>query len=113
MKNRGQRVNINATFSTCTDLISGVPQGSMKGPLYFNIHLNDLFFFLQEINICVFTDQTTPFVCDERLVTVLDKFQRNSELANYWFESSYAKLSTNKYHLLVSEKKRINVDGEK
>ena len=52
---------INTTFSTWTDLISGIPQGSILGPLLFIIYLNDLFFFLQYINIYNFADDTTPF----------------------------------------------------
>ena len=44
LKNRKQRVKINTTFSTWTDLINGVPQRSVLGPLIFNIILNGLFF---------------------------------------------------------------------
>ena len=77
MKNRKQRVKLSATFSTWTDLISGVPQGSVLGLLLFNIYLNELFFFLQDINICNFADDTTPFICDETLERVLDKLEGN------------------------------------
>ena len=95
-------MKINTIFSTRTNLISGVPKESVLGPLYFNIYLNDLLFFLQDINICNFADDTTPFVFDETLESVLDKLERNSELAMFWFENYYMKLNTDKCHLLVS-----------
>ena len=82
-KYRKQRVKINTTFSAWTDTITGVPQGSALSPLPFNIYLNVLFFFLQGINICNFADDTTPFVCNETLKSVLDKLEGNSELESF------------------------------
>ena len=52
LKNKKQRMKINTTFSTSTDLISRVSQGSVLSPLLFNVYLNDLSFFLQVVNIC-------------------------------------------------------------
>ena len=61
---RWQRVKINTTFSSWTQLLQGVPQGSVLGPILFNIYINDILFALKGIDICNFADDTTPYVCD-------------------------------------------------
>ena len=102
LSDRWQHVKIDSSFSSWSELIQGVPQGSVLGPLLFNIYLNDLFFALKDIEICNFADDTTPFVCDLDLKTALDKLEENSAIALTWFEINYMKLNSDKCHLLVS-----------
>ena len=40
-----------------------------------------LFLFLSEIDVCNFADDTTPFVCHKNLAELLEKLERNPELA--------------------------------
>ena len=64
LSNRWQRTKINSSFSSWMELLLGVPQGSVLGPLLFNIFINILFFLTQSTNVCNHADDTTFHVCD-------------------------------------------------
>ena len=73
--------------------------------MLFNIYINDIFFALNEIDICNSADDTTPYVWHSNLKSVLKKLERNSELAIAWFGMNYMKLKTDKMYLMVSGNK--------
>lgn len=102
LTNRWQRTKINTSFSSWTELLLGVPQGSVLGPLLFNIYINDLFWINEETDVCNYADDTTFYACDQSLNSLLLRVEHDALLAIEWFECNYMKLNKDKCHLLVS-----------
>ena len=84
LKRRKQNVKIDDILSTFQSLISVVPQGSILGPILFNIFLNDLLTTLENSEIYNFANDIISLISKEKeaLLTTLEK---DSEKAIDWF----------------------------
>ena len=88
MKRRKQGVKINDTESLFKILLSGVPQGSILGPILFNIFINDLLFFKNEAKLANFADDNTIYAAKRDLHELLRLLEKESEVAIKWFSDS-------------------------
>ena len=84
-----------------------MPQGSVLGPLLFNIDLSDLFIIYENDDIASYADNITPYTCARDTPTVISELQSTSEKLFNWFEKNHLKTNPEKCHLLLSSKSSI------
>ena len=67
---RSQYVQYNDTSSSIREIETGVPQGSILGPLLFIIYMNDIHTVSDEFSFILYADDTTLISPSVHLVTV-------------------------------------------
>ena len=113
LSNRKQSVKVNDAYSSWKDIFYGVPQGSILGPLLFNIHLCDLFYFLKDLDIASYADDTTIYTVSEKKESVIRPLETSSSLLFGWFNNNFMKANSDKSHLIMScaETTTAMIDG--
>lgn len=108
--NRKQRVKINNSFSELKLVTCGVPQGSILGPLLFNIYINDLISSTDWPTIC-FADDTNIFIYDKYIPNLQLKTNICLDKLNNWFVNNKLTLNTDKtvYQIFSNRPNSINL----
>ena len=83
LQNRKQQVVLNGSFSDYSEIKSGVPQGSVLGPLLFLIYINDLEKNIKS-NIKFFADDSMLFSIVKDPVISADDLNHDLNIIYQW-----------------------------
>ena len=98
---RKQRVKIGSVRSSWADLHKGVPQGSIFGPLLFNIFINDLFLFIEKCNLYNYADDNIVSYSAPCSSDVLSSLQSDCNRAIKWFTNNGMKANPDKFQFMI------------
>ena len=101
LKNRKQRTQIrNNYFSSEKNIIPGVPQRPIDGPLLFDLLINDLVFFLTQCFLSNSADDNNLYSMGNNIELVKMDLQTDFRAITNWFFENYMILNSEKYHYM-------------
>ena len=106
LSNRKQCFRINDTYSEFENIITGVPQGSMLGPLLFNLSINDLFFFILIASVHNFADDNRLSAFAENVSKLINILQSESEVITDWFKKNQMIVNPDEFQVIITHKKK-------
>ena len=112
LSNRKERTKINIEYSSWEEILFRVPQGSILGPLLFNIFLCDLFLIMNNFDIASYNtpaDDNTPYAVGNNIQESIVKLQNASKTLFQWFSDNQMKSNPDKCNFICSTSKKVNL----
>ena len=98
---RRQRVRLDNVYSDWRVVKTGVPQGSLLGPLLFNIYINDLNYNVSNTSLRLYADDTTEYASDVSPMILEYTINEDLKIVSSWFEGNHLKINDIKTQAMV------------
>ena len=112
LKRRKQSVRINNTYSSFQTILSGVPQGSVLGPILFNFYINYLFLFIKQATLYNYADDNTLAFFSKTYSNLIGVLEKEAGIALTWLKHNQMIANPEKFHVILLRKDRTNTSGE-
>ena len=97
LTNRKQCVKLRNFKSDYRSILKGVSQGSIQGPVLFNIFSNDIFLFIKNFKLYNYADENTVSHADKTLKRLIDELVEESMRLIQWFVGNQMKANPGKF----------------
>ncbi len=104
LKGRRQCVKINGTYSKFLTLLAGVPQGSILGPVLFNIFINDLYYFIINTNPHGYADDNTLSKVADSQEQLLRDLTTDANISIDWLTNNDMIANPSKFQVIFPTK---------
>lgn len=110
LSNRLQYVEINDCISDKLVITTGVPQGSILGPLLFILYINDICNVSKLLELILFADDTNIFLSGSDYASICNIINVELSKLNVWFCVNKLSLNISKTNYISFGKKPVPVD---
>ena len=104
LSNRQQFTFIHNSLSSRHDILHGVPQGSILGPLWFLLYINDLPHSSSSLSFTLFADDTTLLHTDSNLQSLITSLNAELNRVSSWFRANKLSLNHAKSKYMIFSK---------
>ena len=113
VKRRTQSVQINNIYSIFQLLLSGVQQGSIPGPILFNLFINYLFMYVKNFDLHNFADDNTISCVSSSLNELISELEKEGNIATQWFTDNSMVVNPEKFQAIIIDRKNQKHNPQK
>ena len=106
LSDRKQQIRIGNIVSKWENVQKGVPQGSILGPLLFNVFINDIFYFIHKSDLYNYADDNTLSFHSPHYEKVISVLQEESNILINWFDINCMQANPDKFQAIAVGKKK-------
>ena len=105
LENRKQFVSYNNVSSDHSNVICGIPQGSVLGPLLFILYINDICNVSNILKFILFADDTNVFYSDKNIKNLIVVLNKELIKLSLWFKVNKLSLNILKTNFILFKTK--------
>ena len=101
LSNRTQYVSFDNCTSDLQDIVCGVPQGSILGPLLFILYVNDITYTSNVLEFILFADDTTILYSHKDINSKINVVNEELKEVSNWFKANKLSVNASKTNYMI------------